>query len=418
MENNGESPAQNTKEKDGNLNAIEQVANVKKGNGKKRKAKVRELNSVETEEPVTKLRLRKRKCVNIPTPVWEKDGTPVCAKNNIETSPSHHHTKSPVVDSNNIVFEHSPNESADSENTPSDESLSSEEDFVFTPNTEVRKTLSKGDFVNVNASETEGYDSEWQRENAQASQHGRKSVDYSNIDTFKGEDHTGPEVDTRFAKVLDKNWWELDKSCPDTDQQLKLLFKKYVPPANCCFEPPMLNVPIRTVLTANQKSIDMSFANIQKSLAKSMNAVLNLFDEAHKESPNFQSMAKTVGDISAILGDASHEISRKRRAFCRGSLPYEYKTLCNSRGSKKLLFGERDDLKNDLEDLDLSNRLRRKTYLRSQHGRRHHHQNEYHNNVKKPFLRKGRGNLPYEKYGNSESKHQKRHNSNNKSWKK
>ena len=179
----------------------------------------------------------------------------------------------------------------------------------------------------------------------------------------------------------------------------------------------MLNVPIRSVLSANQKSIDLSFANIQKSLAKSMNAVLSLFDEAHKESPNFQSMAKTVGDISAILGDASHEISRKRRAFCRGSLPYEYKNSCNSRGSKTLLFGERDALKNDLEDLDLSNRLRRKNYSRHHHGRRSNQTEFRSNNNEKSFLYKGRGNLPYKKSGNADSKHQKRTNR-SKPWKK
>ena len=37
QKNNVESPAQNNKQKDGNINGIEKIANVK-GNGKKRKA--------------------------------------------------------------------------------------------------------------------------------------------------------------------------------------------------------------------------------------------------------------------------------------------------------------------------------------------------------------------------------------------
>ena len=124
-----------------------------------------------------------------------------------------------------------------------------------------------------------------------------------------------------------------------------------------------------------------------------MSGVIGLFRESQNDVPNFQNMAQSVADIAAILGEASHDISKKRRAFIRSSLANEYKAICDSRGSNKLLFG--DELSQDIAELNLTNKLKRKAtyYPSSTKYKKGYFDNRDSGSRSQDFY-KGRGNLP------------------------
>ena len=252
------------------------------------------------------------------------------------------------------------------------------------------------DEFNVHAVDTDGYETDLLKSDDQsapaaktlpASQTASATVDYSKLEYFDGKTNLAPELDEAFAKILIHNWWEIEKGEGDNREQLKTLYKKYNPPSNCPFDPPLLNTTIRDLLIASHKSVDVGFHSIQKSLTKTMNAVISIFTESQKSSPNFQVMAQTVADIAAILGDASHEVSAKRRAFLRGSIREEYKALCSKKGSRTRLFG--DDIAKDIAELNLTNKLKKAP----RPDRNRNNKNRQNSQSKSQGFQPGRGNL-------------------------
>ena len=59
-----------------------------------------------------------------------------------------------------------------------------------------------------------------------------------------------------------------------------------------------------------------------------MNASLSILREIHSGDFSVQSIAQKTADIVAILGQASHKLSLKRRVFRRSVINSEYKDLC------------------------------------------------------------------------------------------
>ena len=380
---------------------------------------------------VVKLRLRKRKTdVDVPPPVREKATfleEPPVSGGQTPVKGSQTTTRGPEEGADVLDFEGSDVDAGDSPAGSVDKSraaggqryhktpdggrdaVSSGEDGSVSPLRSPPSTPhyspNGGDRLNVRVSDTDGYDSDLLRRTdmplrkvVEKSSSSTSVIDFSKLSYFDGKGDVAPEIDTQFASILTKNWWELDKSVPENRDKLKDMFKKYNPPANCPFDPPKINEPIRAMLTAAQKSVDMQFSGVQKSMAKTMNSVIGLFCEGQKKSPDFHAMAQSVADIAAMLGDASHEVSRKRRAFIRGSLVSEYKALCTHKGSRNWLFG--DDLSKDIADLKLTNKLKKKpSYEHGRYQKGSYRQNRYqpYGSDRSSFLSRGRGNLPYSK---------------------
>ena len=55
--------------------------------------------------------------------------------------------------------------------------------------------------------------------------------------------------------------------------------------------------------------------SMQKSLVKTMNASLSILSEIHSGDFSVQSIAPKTANIANVLGQASHELSLKRRVF-------------------------------------------------------------------------------------------------------
>ena len=69
--------------------------------------------------------------------------------------------------------------------------------------------------------------------------------------------------------------------------------------------------------------------SIQKSLVRTMNASLSILSEIQSDDFSVQSIAQKTADIAAILGQAPHKLSLKRRVFTRSVINSEYKVLCS-----------------------------------------------------------------------------------------
>ena len=168
-----------------------------------------------------------------------------------------------------------------------------------------------------------------------------------------------------------------------------------------------MNIEVRKLLSAPQRSADLKFLSMQKSLSKTMSAALTVLEEAQCDKPGIGRMTQITTDMCAMLGDVSHEISPKHRSYVRGALKDKYKELCGNKESQQWLFG--DHLPQDIIDLGITTKLKKKD--------QYNHYNRGHQNYRRgysshtssrpppysthkpqhsgqPFLGKGRGSLP------------------------
>ena len=61
-----------------------------------------------------------------------------------------------------------------------------------------------------------------------------------------------------------------------------------------------------------------------------MNASLSILSEIYSGDFSVQNIAQKTADIAGTLGQASNELSLKRRVFIRSVINSEYKDLCSS----------------------------------------------------------------------------------------
>ena len=216
--------------------------------------------------------------------------------------------------------------------------------------------------LNVHVNLTDGYDSDLLTQHSTvptASTSKRPKIDFRKVAHLGQRNKPGDAIDPELAAILQSNWRSASGKSEDSTIRVALdeLYKKYQIPDNCPFlHPPQTNKEIRKLLKATQRSADVKYVSMQKSLGKTMSGILMLLEEAQKDTPDFVMMGQITADMGAILGDVSHEINKKRRSYVRGSLKYDYKDLCNNRESESFLFG--DNLSQDIVDLSASKRLK------------------------------------------------------------
>ena len=106
---------------------------------------------------------------------------------------------------------------------------------------------------------------------------------------------------------------------------MKPTFEKYKSPENCVFVPLKVNLELGKLLSSWQQKFYIKYMSIRKSLVRTMNASLSILSEIHIGDFSVQSIAQKRADIAAILGQASHELSLKRKVFIRSVIMSEYK---------------------------------------------------------------------------------------------
>ena len=138
---------------------------------------------------------------------------------------------------------------------------------------------------------------------------------------------------------------------------LSLLPKK--PPdkstETCQIKAPIVNPEIWKLLNSWQRKSDVKFSAIQKSMIKSFSASLSIVEHIQKGRIDLQFVAQTTADIAAMLGQASYDISLKRKQFIKSVIKDEYKDLCSTSEITEFLFG--NDLPNRIKELNLTSKL-------------------------------------------------------------
>ena len=177
------------------------------------------------------------------------------------------------------------------------------------------------DVLNPYASQTDGYDSEYESTVDSVINQHINECDFSKISCVETESDLEKPANTEFAKIIKKNW-----KSKKTNDNMKSIFEKYKSPENCVFVPAKVNLELWKLLSSWQRKSDIKFMSIQKSLVRTMNASLSMLSKIQSRDFSLQSIAQKTADIAAILGQASHELSLKRRVFIRSVINSEVNT--------------------------------------------------------------------------------------------
>ena len=164
--------------------------------------------------------------------------------------------------------------------------------------------------MNPYAPQTDGYDSKYESTVDSVKNYNINACDFSKISCVDTESDLEKPANAEFAKIIKKNW-----ESKKTNDNMKTIFEKYQSPENRVFVPSKVNLELWKLLSSWQRKSDIKFISIQKSPVRKMNVSLNIFSEIHNGGFSVQSIAQETGDIAAILCQASHELSLKRRVF-------------------------------------------------------------------------------------------------------
>lgn len=192
---------------------------------------------------------------------------------------------------------------------------------------------------------------------------------FKNIKTASVEDNKGPAVDNTWGKIVNQNW-----SCKKDKESMKKLRSLYPIPSNCELIVPKLNIELWQLISSTQRKSDVTFSQIQRNLTASVAASLSIATDVLSNKFNKENIIQTTANMVALLGEASNEISKKRKLFIRSVLKDEYKDLTSlTTETTENLFG--DNLSQNIKDLNLRNKLKLKSYSYSKNSKPYNRQN-------------------------------------------
>ena len=123
--------------------------------------------------------------------------------------------------------------------------------------------------------------------------------------------------------------------------------------------------------------------------------ILSIFSEIHSGDFSVQYIAQKTADIAAILGQASHELSLKRRVFIRSVINSEYTDLCSSsQPVTEFLVG--DNLPQVVKELNLTNKLGSRPINKHSYSRNRSYAGNKGYYKQNSFLGRGRSNSDHE----------------------
>ena len=214
---------------------------------------------------------------------------------------------------------------------------------------EKRKKIRPNEEVfNQYASQTDGYDSEFERESQSM-----QSMNFDKVQKIDNQCEMAPPLHEKMGDIICSNF--TSRISQTTSKEIE---KKFLLPSNCPLSIPLVNSELWRIMSSNQRKGDVKLATLQKSLVKVVAGTLNIFTEIQKDKFEIQTIAQMVADITAIVGKVSYDLSLKRRELIKSSLKPEFRSLCSANNeSTELLFG--DDLTKHMKDLTMTNKLKR-----------------------------------------------------------
>ena len=216
---------------------------------------------------------------------------------------------------------------------------------------------------------------------------------------FEETEQFGPEIQEVIAQ-------RINDACSKKpmDSKLKDLQEKYKTPSNCqnlCV--PKVNLELWFDLPKDSKNRDLGMQELQKSIVKAAQPVLQLFNstlKAKEEKSTIDPMLflPMLADAVTFLGHASYLTSLKRKDMLKPDIAKPYQAVCSkSQAITSYLFG--DELPKHIKEIGEVNKISRRVASRpfsssSRYGGKPYKSSApYPGSNKKPFLGyRGRGN--------------------------
>ncbi|XP_062591612.1 uncharacterized protein LOC134253118 [Saccostrea cucullata] len=148
-----------------------------------------------------------------------------------------------------------------------------------------------------------------------------------NIPQLNPDEVTGPKIGSGLAKAVNAAL-----SVKSSKETMNDIGKKYNRPENCTLlKVPRVNKEIWDVLGKQAHSSDLSFLEIQKSLAQGLVPIVNLADQlANNKEIDNQKTKAMLSDSISLLGYGFYNLSMKRRHEIRNHLNPRYRKICSS----------------------------------------------------------------------------------------
>ena len=142
---------------------------------------------------------------------------------------------------------------------------------------EKRKKIRLNEEVfNQHASQTDGYDSEFERESQSA-----QSLNFDKVQKIDNQCEMGPSLHEKTADIICSNF--ASRISKTTSKEIE---KKFLLPSNCPLSISLVNSELWRIMSLNQRKGDIKLATLQKSLVKVVAGTV----------------AQMVADITAIVG--------------------------------------------------------------------------------------------------------------------
>ena len=106
----------------------------------------------------------------------------------------------------------------------------------------------KDDVLNTYASQTDGYDSQYESTVDPAINQNINECNFSKISCVETESDLEKPANAEFPKIINKNW-----ESKKTDDNMKSIFEKYRSPESCVFVPPKVNLELWKLLGSWQQ---------------------------------------------------------------------------------------------------------------------------------------------------------------------
>ena len=178
---------------------------------------------------------------------------------------------------------------------------------------------------------------------------------------FEGDEETGPDTNQLLADYI--------KDCttrkikPD---RLKDIMKQFPRPGNCStLTVPLVNNPVWGELNRRLKTNDVKLQSCQAMLSKGLAALIQAQERLEKIEKQTTPSTNEINDVKArikssmaLVGNAFHELSQRRKDLLKPVLADRYQKLCSSTTPvTKFLFG--DKIAESIKEINEAQRISR-----------------------------------------------------------
>ena len=136
-----------------------------------------------------------------------------------------------------------------------------------------KKIRPSEEVFNQYASQTDGYDSEFERVSQSV-----QSLNFDKVQKIDNQCEMVPPLHEKIAEIICSNF--ASQISQATSKEIE---KKFLLPSNCPLSIPLVKSELWRIMSSNQRKDDVKSATLQRSLVKVVAGALNIFTEVQKK---------------------------------------------------------------------------------------------------------------------------------------